>query len=328
MQKWLPRLLNSIRAAVLIVVLSQYLPWHVQAQPDRRAENSFNVLQRNNQRLLAESPSVLEDMLDGGKVFADLSYVPGSHDPRQMLDLYLPPRGPKSAKRPPLVVWLHSGNWSWGHKGLGPFIPLVRNGFAVASVNYRLTMQASFPAQIFDCKAAIRWLRAHASNYKINTDRIGVWGASSGGHLAALLGTSNDVAALEGNEGSLNYSSSVQAVCDYYGPSDLVVLLQEHGGPQDKTNESLVKFLGGGSNKLAKAASPVTYVNRKAAKFLIVHGELDPLVPLDQSQELYNSLKKAGANVVLHVVDGAGHGTGFGKAQSDMVVDFFKKALM
>src|SRR6185295_6679368 len=128
---------------------------------------------------------------DGVKAHRDLVHVEGGHE-RHKLDLYLPERASEPS---PLIIWVHGGGWQNGSKDGCP--PLrsgyVRRGYAVASINYRLSGHAVFPAQIEDCKAAIRWLRAHAKEYGYDADRIGVWGASAGGHLVALLGTTSDV---------------------------------------------------------------------------------------------------------------------------------------
>lgn len=255
---------------------------------------------------------------------SDIPYVQDGGKSRS-LDIRLPV-GAENApvtKRFPLVVFIHGGGWSAGDKGAGPFRPLLREGFAVASINYRLSGEAIWPAQVHDCKAAIRWLRANGAQYHLDTKKIGVWGTSAGGHLVALLGTTNGVKSLEGNEGNLKESSSVQAVCDWFGPADFVRLLNK-----DKPPAAVVKLLGGTDPDLAKAASPMTYVNKKTPPFLIIHGDQDPLVPLAQSQSFADALKKAGVDCTLRVVDGAGHGKGFTPAESDAVVDFFKKQLL
>ena len=134
------------------------------------------------------------------------------------LDLYRPEKisGPL-----PVIIWIHGGGWNRGRKERCPAVALVDDGFAVASVDYRLSSVAPFPAQIQDCKAAVRWLRANASTYHLDPDNVGVWGNSAGGHLAALLGTSGGVSELEGDGDNMQYSSRVQAVCDVAGPVDL-----------------------------------------------------------------------------------------------------------
>ena len=186
-------------------------------------------------------------------------------------------------------------------------MPFVSKGYAVAAINYRLSQHATFPAQIEDCKAAIRWLRAHAKEYNLAADRIGVWGASAGGHLVALLGTSGDVKDLEGKQGNLDQSSRVQAVVDWFGPTDFTKM----GGSHDQPNSPEARLLGGPvqENKdKAKRASPITYVAKDNPPFLILHGDKDQTVPFSQSALLAEALKKAGVEVTLQPVKGAGHG--------------------
>ncbi len=153
---------------------------------------------------------------DGVKAMRNLEYVPGGHE-RQKLDLYLPEKadGPL-----PVIVWVHGGGWQKGSKDNSPGIFLAAKGFAVASVGYRLSQHALFPAQIEDCKAAIRWLRANAKKYNFDPDHVGAWGGSAGGHLVALLGTTGGMKELEGKDGNLDQSSKVQCVLDWYGPTD------------------------------------------------------------------------------------------------------------
>ena len=155
---------------------------------------------------------------EGTKAQRDLEYVAGGHE-RQRLDLYTPEKadGPL-----PVIVWVHGGAWMGGAKDAGvPALPFVGKGYAVASINYRFSQHAAFPAQIEDCKAAIRWLKANAKAFDLDPERIGVWGASSGGHLVTLLGTSGGVKDLEGRGGNADQSSRVRAVVDL-GPTDFL----------------------------------------------------------------------------------------------------------
>lgn len=251
---------------------------------------------------------------EGTKVLKDIAY--GPHE-RQKLDLYLPPAGGPL----PLVVWVHGGGWEKGSKdGGGPSLDLLRHGYAVASINYRLSQQAVFPAQIQDCKAAIRHLRSLAAEHHLDADHVGVWGASAGGHLVALLGTTGDADFADGS-GDTKYSSTVQAVCDWFGPADFL-----HWGkynlsnPGDGRPNAITRLLGGlvvDKQELAKQASPVYHVSKASAPFFIAQGDADPLVPLQQSEALNDALKKAGVETKLHVVKGAGHG-GPGFASREM----------
>jgi acetyl esterase/lipase len=250
------------------------------------------------------------------------------------LDLYWldKPGGAANAAggRPlPLIVWIHGGGWESGDKNNCPALFMVPKGFAAASIQYRLTDTACFPAQIHDCKGAIRWLRANAGKYNIDPNRIGVWGSSAGGHLAALLGVSANVKELEGTVGgNLQYSSRVQAVCDFFGPADLMPLTA--AGVSSGALGPVSKLLGGppaDKKDLAALASPVTHASKNAPPFLIMHGDRDTLVPLSQSQALQDALKKAGADSTLVVAKGAGHGFG-GPQISATVEAFFAKHLL
>jgi len=266
----------------------------------------------------------------GVKAHRDLVYVEGGHE-RHKLDLYLPEKayGPL-----PLLIWVHGGGWQNGSKDGCP--PLrgsyIEHGYAVASINYRLSGHAVFPAQIEDCKAAIRWLRAHAKDYNLDTKRFGVWGGSAGGHLVALIGTSGDVTEFDVGA-NLDQSSRVQAVCDYYGPSDLTVFVTTPGYESHATDSSPeAKLLGGtvmqNKDKAARV-NPITYVSKDDPPFLIVHGDKDPTVPINQSQLLFEALKKSEVSVRFHTIRGAGHGgPGFaGKNIEDMVSTFFDERL-
>ncbi|MCX7750582.1 MAG: alpha/beta hydrolase [Candidatus Bipolaricaulota bacterium] len=243
------------------------------------------------------------------QVLRDLAYARvGGKSLR--LDLHLPRRA--EGARIPVVVWIHGGGWRGGDKAGTPAPEVLGEGYAVASINYRLSPEAPFPAQIHDCKAAVRWLRAHADRYGLDPDRIGVWGSSAGGHLAALLGTSGGVAELEGAVGEhLDQESRVQAVCDFFGPADLLALL-EPGAWSAPTALSAVSLLLGGPVaervELARLASPVAHVSPDDPPFLIVHGDRDATVPLDQSERLHRALTASGVSSTLHVVRGAGHG--------------------
>jgi acetyl esterase/lipase len=249
---------------------------------------------------------------DGTRVHRDLEYVPGGHA-RQRLDLYVP----EKADAPlPMIVWIHGGAWMAGSKDGGvPALPFLGKGYAVASINYRLSQHAVFPAQIEDCKAAIRWLRANARAYHLDPERIGVWGASAGGHLVALLGTSGGVRDLEGKGGDADQSSRVQAVVDFFGPTDFLQM-DAHAAPgarlkHDAADSPESRLIGGAIRENAEKvgrASPVRYVTGESPPFLIVHGEQDPLVPFHQSELLYDALKRARGDVTFYKIAGAGHG--------------------
>ncbi len=215
----------------------------------------------------------------GTKVERNLEYVKDGHE-RNKLDLYLP----EKADAPlPLVVWIHGGAWRAGSKDRCPVTWLVGKGYAVASINYRFLEHGAFPAQIEDCKAALRWLRANAKKYNLDPDHVGVMGASAGGHLSALLGTSGHVKELEGKGGNAEQSSKVQAVIDLFGP------------------------LGIPSGNRAQG-NVLTHLTKETPPFLIVHGEEDKTVPIRQSERLKEALEKAGVEVKFVPIKGASHG--------------------
>ena len=263
---------------------------------------------------------------EGVNAHRDLAYVQGGHE-RQRLDLYLP----EKADTPlPVIIWIHGGAWQAGSKDNCPALRFVERGYAVASVGYRLSQHAIFPAQIEDCKAAIRWLRAHAKDYSLAPQRFGAWGSSAGGHLVALLGTSGEVKDFEVGA-NLDQSSRVQAVCDYFGPTDFVVFattFENHAAGSSPES----KLIGGAvlDNKdKAARANPIRYVSADDPPFLIVHGDLDATVPINQSQLLFDALKKAGVSAHFHTIHGAGHGgPGFsGRDIDEMVNAFFEERL-
>jgi acetyl esterase/lipase len=257
----------------------------------------------------------------------DLEYVPGGHE-RQKLDLYLPKETGQSDHLP-LIVWVHGGAWQAGSKDRCPALRFLDKGYAVASINYRLSQRAIFPAQIEDCKAAIRWLRANSQKYGLDPERIGVWGSSAGGHLVALLGTTGDIKEFDKGQ-NLTYPSRVQAVCDFFGPTDFTRMSSfptkmKHDAPDSPES----KLVGGPIQECKEAcrrANPITYVTKDDPPFLIVHGDKDPLVPHNQSELLHEALKKAGVNVTFHTVKGGGHGFS-GPEIDKMVDDFFDKHL-
>lgn len=246
-----------------------------------------------------------------------------------LLDLYLP----RDAAGPaPVVMYVHGGAWIAGDKHDRRAVYLVSHGYAVASINYRLSNQAKFPAQIYDCKAAIRWLRANQQIYRLDGAHLGIWGDSAGGHLVALLGASGDVKSLEGTEGNLDQSSRVQAVCDWYGPTDFLVFADQMRKAgmlmlvdPNSEKSALGQLIGGALTAnldKTRAASPLTYVTPDDPPFLIMHGDRDPLVPLAQSILLRDALQKAGVPVTLEIIPGAGHGFG-NAAIFDRVAAFF-----
>jgi acetyl esterase/lipase len=246
------------------------------------------------------------------------------------LDIY----SPKSITHPlPVVLWIHGHRWSYGSKEQRPPVNLMAQGYIVASLDYRPSGEAPFPAAIEDCKAAVRWLRANAIAYHIDPDHIGAWGHSAGGHLAALLGTSGGVAELEGAGDNSTFSSRVQAVCDMSGPSDILqfyeAVSKSTDGSARRAKSSIEQFLGGSveqNRAKAIAASPITYVSKDDAAFLIIHGENDMSIPVSQSEAFSDKLKAAGVDATLEIAKGRGHGVG-GPNFASEIISFFDKHL-
>ena len=255
----------------------------------------------------------------------DLEYANRSEGALKM-DLYLPAQTVGSH---PVVVFIHGGGWKGGSKDRAKKLAawLCAEGIAVAAIEYRLTDVAGWPAQINDCYASVRWLRDHAREYRLDGKRIGAWGTSAGGHLAVLLGTRE----FPGHETT---SSRVQAVCDWFGPADLLTMPPNNVGngrsAEDVANSNGAKLLRATVREvpgLARDASGLFHVSKDDPAFLIMHGEKDPGVPLSQSQRLHEALRDSGVASRLEVIPGAGHG---GKefnqpAVRDLVSQFFKR---
>lgn len=251
----------------------------------------------------------IDDAPYGVEVVSPLLYgqVPGQPvwEGGLYLDLLLPTPRPTDAS--PAILYLHHGGWRSGDRSYGAY-PwngpiLAAHGFVVASASYRFSSVASFPAQLHDAKAAVRWLRANATAYGIDPDRIGVLGDSSGGQLAGLLGTTAHRPDLEGQCGSPGWSSSVQAVVARCAPSDF-------GSFPPDAAEVLDALFGGppaATAELRKLASPLTHVSNLSAPFLIVHGTRDETVPFEQAERMAQKLAEHGVPVTLHAIDGGYH---------------------
>jgi acetyl esterase/lipase len=262
-----------------------------------------------------QKPKQLAPLPRGVKAERDIHYVPDG-DPSQALDLYLPEQA--SEKPLPLVVWIHGGGWRGGDKAGCAAMYLIPQGYAAASVEYRFSQKAVFPAQIQDCQAAIRWLRANSKKYNIDPDHIGVWGASAGGHLVALLGTSGGKKAFAPVGGNEDQSDRVQAVCDWFGPADFNTVMSQAAADPTKNifkfntpadpYSGLIGVKLGEDEEKGAAVSPVHYVSKDNPPILIMHGTVDALVPFAQSVELSDALTKVGVNVTLQKFPGSGHG--------------------
>lgn len=263
------------------------------------------------------------------ETFTDIRFATvDGHD--LALDLYMP----RGIEDPPLLVWVHGGGWARGARHPVSTVALVNAGYAMASVDYRLSGDAPFPAQIHDIKAAIRFLRAERDRYGYDASRIGITGVSAGAHLAALAGVTNGSAAHEGTVGGhLDQPSDVDVIVSYFGASNLTTILDQStpfglnirvpglealfGGPPDERTE------------LAQLASPVFHVDGSDPPLLLLHGDQDPQMPINQSHELEGAYERAGLEVGFEVVHGAAHGGPqfFDQARTALVVDFLDSHL-
>jgi len=218
-----------------------------------------------------------------------------------LLDIY----APKDLKKPaPTIVFIHGGGWSGGNKEEYKVynIDFAKRGYVTASINYRLSQVAPYPAAVQDCKCAIRWLRAHASEYNIDPNKIGVIGGSAGGYLALMLGYTDDPS-LEGDNLNKDQSSKVQAVANFYGPCDFTVEFARKApqvtGLLQKTYEE--------APSLFKDSSPIFYITKNSPPTLIVHGTIDQTVPIAQSDALAAKLAEAGVPYFYDKIEGWPH---------------------
>ncbi len=278
----------------------------------------------------ARGPAAME----GVKKIADIDYS-GNGNPRQMLDLYLPTT-PVGEGKLPIIVFIHGGGWQNGDKngGGGKVAPYVTTGkYAGASIGYRLSAEAQWPSQIHDCKAAIRWIKAHAGEHNLDPDRIAVWGTSAGGHLVAMLGSSGGVEDLEGEIGSYSEQNGrIHCVVDFFGPTEMLTMGDHESTiPHNDPDSPESKLIGGplqDNPDKAKSASPIEHVTSDDAPHLIVHGTEDPLVPYPQSVDYEKRLEAVGVPVTLLTVEGGGHGKGFGKSVNDVVTAYLEQHLL
>ena len=279
------------------------------------------------------------------EIIRDLTFTTPNGSP-QMLDLYLP----IGIERPlPVIIWLHGGGWRFGDRKLAPDLScyFAERGFAMVSIDYRLSGEAVWPAQIHDVKTAIRWVRSVGKEYGLDGDNIGLWGSSAGGHLASLAGTTGS-GTLEGTGEYLEELSDVQAVVVGYGPTDLLQI-EDHKAQLENvsTDPESVRIPEGISMKTSDAnsfesllmgaaitscpervreANPITYVKSELPPFLLMHGTSDTAIPTHQSEILYKALAEKGNDVTLYLIEGLGHGflnrNDFGKGEPRKVEVF------
>lgn len=259
---------------------------------------------------------------------ADIEYARvGDHSLK--LDLHRP-----QAENPPLIVYVHGGAWRAGTKSDVPIHDLLGQGFAIASVDYRLSTQAQFPAQAHDIKAAIRYLRANAARLYINADKVAIVGSSAGGHLAALVGVTNGQKDLEGKLGDhLDQNSDIACIISLYGASNLQTILGQSTEDGLEVRVPALKLLLGGlpnqQPDLARLASPVTHLDKKDPPLLLIHGDADPQMPPQQSEEFAKAYKAAGLTVTHLVLPGSLHGGSefYDEDRTRIMADFLKKHL-
>jgi acetyl esterase/lipase len=255
----------------------------------------------------------------GGIVYSTVA------DKNLLADVYLPQGAPGKL---PVILWLHGGGWRLGDRRLGPDLSrfFAERGFAMVSIDYRLSGEAIFPAQAIDVKTAIRWVRSVAGRFSFDENRIGLWGSSSGGHLAACAALATPEAFA--SDGHKEFSSAVHAVVDGYGPTDFsqmdaarpapvqsdtdrettVVQKAINTGAADSFESLLIGAPVSIAHEAVQRANPITYVHPGAPPFLILHGQSDPLVPWQQSQLLFNALEASGNDATLLLLEKLGHG--------------------
>lgn len=256
----------------------------------------------------------------GYKLIPDIPYTTKPGNVSQTLDIYIPDNFSGIL---PCVIWIHGGAWMFGSKeGLPSEIDiLLKKGFVISSINYRLSNEAIFPAQIHDCKAAVRFIKANGNKYSIDSSRIVVSGASAGGHLAALLGTSSGIAELEDLAmGWENVSSKVNAVIDFYGPTDFLLMDNLPDTPPDSCTDKVLHLKPDSPESLllgcdirhctekVKMADPMNYITEDDPPFLIFHGTYDCVVTPLSSKKLLQNLKEGQVKAELRLIPHAGHG--------------------
>lgn len=271
------------------------------------------------------------------KVWKDLVYreVDGC---KLKLDLYRPEDiGIETAL--PLIVWIHGGGWYQGSKENPRGLRYVERGYAMASIEYRLSGETRFPAPLQDCKAAVCWLQARAGEYGLDADRVAVWGGSAGGHLASLIGATMGLPASDGGLDPLGPPVNVQAVCSWYGPTDFLRMDDRSGAMEHLAADSPESRLLGAPvtarPDLVALASPMTYLTKARASllppFLLMHGTVDSVVLVEQSEVFHAALQAVGVDSTLVLLDGLDHGFSGDHTQGNAIWDqmdrFFDRVL-
>ncbi|MGC3966096.1 MAG: alpha/beta hydrolase [Pirellulales bacterium] len=322
---WLSVLLVAVPSAVLAQATAPAKPEAKQAtKPAARPQPTAEEQAKARAEWLAKAREKVDVRLD-------VPYA-GNDNPRQQLDIYLP-KDASAGKPLPVVLFIHGGGWSGGdRKGyIANASGLAASGkFAAISVGYRMSSEAKWPAQIYDCKAALRWVKAHAKELNIDPTKIGLTGSSAGGHLVTMLGLTGDTKELEGDLGPhTGESTAVTCVINFCGPTDMAAPLMQ--GEAAKTDDPAVSGLVGGPLKekadAVKQASPLTWVSAKAVPIMTVHGMKDARVNYNNATKLDEAMKKAGAVHYLVPITEAGHGIPVGPELADRMQKFWNKYL-
>jgi acetyl esterase/lipase len=242
----------------------------------------------------------------GTNSFYDITYATVSGYRPLTLDLHIPSKGSGPF---PALVWVHGGAWSGGHRGMGHAIKMIQHGYAIAAIQYRLSGEAKYPAQLHDVKGAVRWLRANAAPYQLDPGRFVGWGASAGATLVNLVALTAHRPDLEGDVGgNLDQSSGLQAVIDFFGVTDFFAMDSSSGRmPSGDPVTGLLGYRISERPDEARRAMPISHVHQDAPPFLILHGDVDPLVPHAQSEAMHKALVDAGCTARLITVPGAVH---------------------
>jgi acetyl esterase/lipase len=242
-----------------------------------------------------------------------------------LLNLHMP----NEVENPPLVMYIHGGAWLGGDRNSCGTCWIAKHGCAVASIEYRMSYEAIYPAQIHDCKGALRWLRANQNEYDYDATRVVVAGASAGGQLAALMGTTGGVETLEGTTaGHAAESTLVQGVIDYFGATDFVMRSKNQPSKTEHPQGSVYKLFGGSVSDnigLARSASASAFVDPSDPPILILHGDKDPVVQLTQSARLKVVYEQHKLDALLHIEMGKGHGWKRTDLETERILDFLQK---
>lgn len=313
--------MKPVVQTVLILIAMAVAPAMDAAQP---GIDQVEFERPIGQQMLQASP-------DPVAIESDIPYL-DTDNPQHLLDLYLP--NERKARALPVIVFIHGGGWTSGDKSSAAvhLIPLVRSGqYAGVSINYRFSSEAIWPAQLEDCRAAIRWVRENAEARGLDAEHIGVWGPSAGGHLALMVGLTGNA---RERSAKRDVDNSVAAIANFFGVTDMLALREKPDSrpgnaaamKPETPEELLIGGLLAANRDKAKSASPITYVSADDPPVLTVHGDADPKIPYDQAVRLDAALRDAGVPSYFVTVVGGGHGN-FSGAADDRLKAFFDRYL-